>query len=158
MLRSATIATVIIVSLACSRQARVAATQEDAESSKRRGAAIEYDLQRKCSADAKTFFDYLETDVERRAHDEFFNHFNVRLNKCFVVVTHGINSVEDVYSKSLYDAVERREFGHYWWRAQSGRKFWDVPPLECKMLDRACATEEEFDHWLKTYTGDEAGE
>ncbi len=81
-------------------------------------------LQGMCASQAKIFFEYYIKISEfgtpnDRQGDEYTNHFSVKLNKCFILITNRYPySVDDadVYKKDLYDATEKKQYGAYrWW-------------------------------------------
>ena len=116
------------------------------------------DLQTKCASQAKIFFDYFISDSQERQSDEYSNHYNATLSKCFVLIKHGITSVNDIYTKNFFDAIEKKQYGSYAWKSQQGKKYWEVPPFDCTIYSdgnqdtvKACKTEEEFDAFVATY-------
>jgi hypothetical protein len=145
----------LVLLVACAPEDMSRSTRRPADSPSRSSAVQasvkDYQLQRECASDAKAFFDYFETDMRMKSNDEYSNHFNARLGKCFVLITHGITGVNDIYSKTLFDAVERKEYGHYWWQSKPGKKYWEVPPLQCTKQEAQCQSQEEFDTWLKSF-------
>jgi len=59
-------------------------------------------------------------------------------------------------SKTLTDAFEGKVYGNYIWSTQKGKKYWEVPPLECKVTlpsgeEKACHSSDEFDELVKQY-------
>ena len=117
-------------------------------------AVVEYEMQRKCSVDAKSLFNYIEASSPSKGTDELSNHYNAKLNRCFALITHGITNANDIYTKTLFDAVERKQYASYAWASRKDKKFWEVPPLECVTLDGQCSSEEQFDAWVKPYMSD----
>lgn len=72
------------------------------------------ELQTKCASSAKTFFESFVSDPQERQIDEYSNHFNTKLNKCFVLIIrkHQTDTILGYLSdKFLYSAVERKEYG-----------------------------------------------
>ena len=108
-------------------------------------------LQEKCAKNAEEFFNYFVTDLTKRQTDEFSNHYNLKLNKCFVLITHYMGNAHGMYTQDLYDAVEKKVYGSYAWQSQDGKKFWEVPPITCEMLGKTCFSEDEFNAFVKDY-------
>ncbi len=78
------------------------------------------DFQTKCATQAKSFFEYLVPEPKGLnlgdANTEYTNHYNSKLNKCFILITHPQESYYgDVYTKYLYDAVEKVKYGSFEW-------------------------------------------
>jgi hypothetical protein len=147
--RSVVIAALVLLGCSSEKPTAPAAT-----ASPQNRALVEYEMQRKCSADAKSFFDYIEGSSPSKGTDELSNHYNGKLNRCFALITHGITNVNDIYTKTLFDAVERKQYASYAWASRKDKKYWEVPPLECKTLDAQCSSEEQFDAWVKPYMSD----
>ena len=119
--------------------------------------AKSFELQRECAKQAEAFIDYWEKDPQSKLNDEFSNHYNVKLNKCFVLITqypkHPGGSVDNIFEKYLFDAIEKKLYGQYGWAPQEGKKYWEVPPLVCTMLDQTCQSEAEFEAFVNRYMG-----
>jgi hypothetical protein len=123
----------------------------------------DFDLQQKCSQQAKTFFDYYVSDPESKKTAELSNHYNVKLNKCFALIKQYIQtgtgaSFSAGNQEDLYDAVEKKVYGSYSWMSQSPKKYWEVAPLWCdtykdgdKYNHQVCNTEDEFDNFVSPY-------
>src|ERR1035437_1110893 len=76
----------------------------------------DFSLQANCAAQAKAFFEYYVPDLQERQNDEYSNHFNTKLNKCFVLITKPLSPGENSgYYLYLYDAVEKKGYGNYEW-------------------------------------------
>jgi len=88
---------------------------------------------------------------------DFTNHYNERPNKCFVEIgAKDARSVPGTISKSktLSDAFVGKVYGSYIWSTQKGKKYWEVPPLECKVTlpagaEQKCHSCDEFDLLVK---------
>ena len=115
------------------------------------------DLQSKCAKQAQEAFKRDGFEGEKGA--SFSNHYNEKLNKCFV-------RVEDVDWKTapgkvftnriVSDAFEGKVYGEYMWRSDKVKKYWEVPPLRCSVTllsgeEKQCHSSDEFDTLLKTY-------
>ena len=110
-----------------------------------------------CSKYAQSFFDYFEPNGKSSRMDEFTNHYNVKLKKCFVLIKTYTQSnlggdLNMGSGKDLYDAVEKKIYASYSWMSRNGKKYWEVPPLWCDIykydsssVHETCKDEEEFD-------------
>lgn len=135
----------------------------DSETKNAQQQANDFDLSTKCAKQAQDFFEYFVPNLQDRQKDEFSNHYNKKLSKCFVLVKQYIsNNVSGKFSsgtsKDLYDAIEKKVYGSYSWMSDSPKKYWEVPPLWCEMYAdgnqgnlQACKTEGEFDAFTFTY-------
>jgi hypothetical protein len=118
------------------------------------------ELQEKCARQARQDFTQLGWDKDSWAN--FSNHYNERLNKCFVLIesTDAKTVPGTIFqSKHLEDAFEGKVFGDYSWHTQEGKKYWEVPPSECTVTlpsreQKVCNSSEEFDELIRTYMYD----
>jgi hypothetical protein len=112
---------------------------------------LEQDQQ--CSKGAKEFFDANGFANNKSAlADEYENHFNKRLNKCFVLVR--INTLPGnalFLHRALFDVYDGKTIAEYDKRVPIGTAEYEVKPFSCSMLDKNCQTDEEFDAFVKTY-------
>ncbi len=114
------------------------------------------DLQEKCAKQAlKEFKNYWED----RPMADFRNHYNVKLNKCFMQVQsldlHTAPGRRYFY-KILYDAFEGKDYAEYAHMSEKNKADWEVPPFMCKVTllsgeERICHSPEEFDALVKQY-------
>ncbi len=131
---------------------------------------FDVDLQTKCASSAKTFFEYYIPDPQERQNDEYSNHFNTKLNKCFVLVKKPTlpyaTSGGNLYEKDLYDAIEKKQYGRYEWQSKSSVFSRDGFLAACAMFPegdsnnfKLCSpqnkdfdsSEMEFDNFVKGY-------
>lgn len=85
------------------------------------------------------------------------SHVNTKLNRCFVEII-GHNPPTTT-SKILLDAYEQREYATYIWIPKNGRKYWEVPPVECTLkplgaAERKCASDQEYQDFVRPYLED----
>ena len=125
-------------------QSELSKTQDEIASLKKNT----LDNQEKCAKQAKSFFADLKLDND--THD-FENHYNLKLNKCFVLVSKYVAKIDDFASKDLYDAFEQKNYASWAWKSKEDKKYWEVKPFICTMLDAYCQSTEEFDAFVKTY-------
>jgi|SRR5208283_1167912 len=75
-----------------------------------------YDLQGKCGTDAANFFYKIYGDgfAIPGHHYIYSNHYNKKLNKCYILIT-GLSMIEKDNKKDieLYDVQENNPFGYY---------------------------------------------
>lgn len=115
------------------------------------------DLQEKCATQARKEFN--ELGWNKNAMAGFSNHYNTRLNKCFMQIQNtDTRSVKGAIltSRAVSDAFEGVVYGSYIWSTEKGKKYWEVPPLECKVTllsgeEKSCHSSEEFDSLVKQY-------
>jgi hypothetical protein len=115
--------------------------------------------QKMCAEQAKKAFD----DDEQRSRQsgskgtlsDYTSHFDPEKNICYV----RINSISaTVISTIVYDAFERRLFASYGWVNANGKKFWEVKPMECKVLPPkiepiTCQSDDEFNALVEKWFG-----
>lgn len=108
------------------------------------------ELENKCFAAASDFFKEGGFDPKNSG---FQNHYNRKLNKCFINIK-SARIEEDgrlrLY-KALYDVYNRKIYGEYSWRPENGKKYWEVKPSSCFMLDNPCGTIDDYENFVKTY-------
>src|SRR5579859_3222535 len=92
------------------------------------------DSQEKCARQAREEFKLYGWDKDAMAY--VLNHYDAKLNKCFMQVRDtDTRSVPGtiVTSDTVLDAFEGKEYASYIWSTQKNKKYWQVPPLECKV-------------------------
>lgn len=115
------------------------------------------DFQEKCARQAREEFKLYGWDKHQMA--DVSNHYNAELNKCFMEIEDAdAKSVRGqvVASKTVSDAFEGKVYGSYIWSTQKDKKYWEVPPLECKVTslsgeEKVCHSSEEFDELVKQF-------
>ena len=119
------------------------------------GRAANLTLQEQCSRQAERSFKNNGWDKEQLA--SFENHYNVKLNKCFVKTEDtGTKYGSPTVSKSVSDAFEGKIYGNYLWINSKKQKYWEVKPLECTVTassgeEKTCESDQEFDQLIKIY-------
>jgi len=108
-------------------------------------------MQEKCAKAAKEFFQ--EEGFSNKSMANYRSHYNKKLNKSFVEISCMDNLGDGIFnvSKTLYDVFERKVYAEYAWQSQKGKKYWEVKPYLCRMLDKSGETEKEFDDFVKQY-------
>ena len=95
---------------------------------------LDYKLQKQCGEDSERFFKKTYNDSFEGFYE---NHYNKKLNKCFIMVTNMKTSW-----KTFYDVNESKIDGLY-----SG------DGVSCSVFDKKCKlkTEKEWDSFVKPY-------
>jgi hypothetical protein len=118
------------------------------------------DLQEKCANQAREEFkrEGWEELKSKGGLNDFSDHFNPKVNKCFVLIesTDPKNDGTVFVSKTLSDAFEGKLYGEYNWKSDKVKKYWQVPPFMCKVTlpsgeEKICHSDDEFDALVKQY-------
>jgi hypothetical protein len=111
------------------------------------------DLQEKCAKQAREEFKNYWQDSEGA---DFTNHYNAKLNRCFIRVqyidTRTVRGTIFNYSE-VFDAFERKVYAQWDWHTEKDKKYWQVPPTECKVTlpsgEQICRSSDEYDSLVK---------
>jgi hypothetical protein len=123
---------------------------------KAKTASLEF--QEKCSKQA--WETYAENGWKKEPMASFTNHYNDKMNKCFVLVQNTTQSKPFngtfFTNKILFDAFEGKSYGEYDWRSDKVKKYWEVAPFNCKGTllsgeEKFCHSSDEFDDIVKLY-------
>lgn len=116
----------------------------------------DYELQVKCGKQSEEKFEkYYGSNGMTKTEDgdqllsNYENHYNKKLHKCFVILTTTNYTVKKetgvLTMKNLYDINENKEYGSF-------SKFQNNnSPIVCKVLDKFCKSEKEWDKLVKPY-------
>jgi hypothetical protein len=114
------------------------------------------ELQEKCARQAREEF---KTYWEFRESADFTDHYNTKLNKCFILIqfvdTKTVSG--DIWTyKELFDAFEGKDYAEYDWKMDKLKKYWEVPPIVCKVTlpsgeETICRSSDEFNSLVKQY-------
>ena len=113
------------------------------------------DSQAKCANQARTVFKEMGWDKEFLT--VYTSHYDQKLNRCYIQV---YNSKADRGSASVYrfvqDAFEGKGYAEYSWINNTGKKYWEVKPVLCKVTllsgeEKICSSMEEFEELIKVY-------
>jgi hypothetical protein len=110
--------------------------------------------QAQCAAQAHEAFKLYGWEKEPGA--SFVNHYNEKLNKCFVeIASLGPSSGT---SKVVIDAYEGTDYGDYFWVPAKDKKWWEVPPIQCLVKlpsgeRKVCTSSAEFSALLEENYG-----
>jgi len=112
----------------------------------------EYDLQEKCRKSASEFFathfgSGNTNDDYGRTIDTYMNHYNKKLNKCFILIDEKVYPKDQLIhmteSRILFDANENKEYGSA--GTMNDGSFY------CDMLNKECCSINEWNTLLEPY-------
>jgi hypothetical protein len=115
------------------------------------------ELQQKCAQQSSV--EFKGQGWERDPMTNITNHYNAKVNKCFIKVT-SINSHEQPHvltvTKTVMDAFEGKVYGEYMWINNRGKQDSLVEPAECRVTslsgeETVCNSIEEFESWAKQF-------
>jgi len=115
------------------------------------------ELQDRCAKQA--LLEYRLEGYEKEKLAAFTNHYNPKVNKCFMRVDNTDTTTQRgiiIVSKTLSDAFEHKEYGQYFWRTDGKKKYWEVEPYMCSVTlpsgeKKTCHSDDEFDTLTKVY-------
>ncbi len=125
------------------------------ESIKTAAVIAKLELQGKCANQAKA--SYAEGGWLKEQLATYTNHYNPKLTKCFMEVQSTTVQGGDVFNnKYVSDAYEGKNYAEYAWKAEKGKKYWEVAPFMCKVEKLSgevvyCKTTEEFEELVKQF-------
>ena len=116
------------------------------------------ELQSKCAKQAQEEFN--SEGWSKDALAGFTNHYNAKLNKCFIQVdstdpkTAGDGTI--FTSTTVSDAFVGKVYGEYNWKSDKVKKYWEVAPFMCKVTSPSgqetfCHSDDEFKTAMKQY-------
>lgn len=115
------------------------------------------DLQAKCSEQARKAFADLEIPKNEKNVASYENHYNAKLNKCFIHVEHHAYTPGTIWThRHVFDAFEGKVYGAYMWHTDKVKKYWEVPPIKCEVTlpsgeKKDCHSNDEFTELVKVY-------
>jgi hypothetical protein len=153
---------VLLVATGCDTSERIAKIEKqnkelEAQVSKR-DAAVDYDLQAKCSKDAKVWFhDNWQSDGDTVLLN-YTNHYNKAMNKCFVMVEYHYTTDKATGSwanlMSLWDMYENAQFAdfaeHHYVRYKPKIET-SEELITCKVAGTKCTAIEQFNSLVRPY-------
>ena len=112
-------------------------------------AAGNWERELQCSKRAEELFN-ASSWSEKNSGASYENHFNHRLDKCFILVK-SMNSVGSTrnFSKTLLDVNDGKDLALWNKQVPSGVGDYAIKPDLCDILDKQCQTDEEFDAFVK---------
>jgi len=113
------------------------------------------DAQAKCAQQARIAFS--ESGLDKQAMRGYTNHYNQRLNKCFVK----LNSLKGegkglATYKQVQDAFEGKSYAEYFSANIKGEPVWSVKPTVCLVTmqsgeEKYCESDKEFEELVRVY-------
>lgn len=127
---------------------------------KKTSATADYDLQAKCSKDARGWFNENWSRDKDTLLLDFTNHYNKNLNKCFILVEFHYSTDKEgswTSSMTMWDVYENSKYGEV-------RKSTDIltkPEYRtdehvygCEVAGQKCKSVEEFNGLVRSYLND----
>ena len=105
-----------------------------------------YELQERCGKSASEMFGKDFPKEERKGLENFENHYNVRLNKCFMLEDNMLTTRDQgkVYQTRLLTLVD----------VHGNKAVASFSPLNCDVQEKKCRTEEEFRVLIRPFMED----
>ncbi|MBR0752724.1 hypothetical protein JQ604_11060 [Bradyrhizobium jicamae] len=105
-----------------------------------------YELQERCGKRAEQIFEKDFPVGERKGLEQFENHYNVRLNRCFMLEENTMTMKDAGASKSyklltLVDVNDNKVYGSF-------------GPLNCDVQNSPCKSEQEFRSLIRQFMED----
>jgi hypothetical protein len=152
------IATMLIVSGCDDPQRTARVEKENAELKAQlneKNITRNYDLEARCSKDAKAWFhEHYQPDKDTLLLD-FTNHYNLASNQCFVLVELHLNTGGEgswVNNMSLWNVYENSRYGNFSEDHDIDSKNGSTNHVfECEMLGSECTTINQFNGLAQTY-------
>jgi len=147
---------------------RIAKLEKDSAALKakvdKQSAAENFELQGKCAKDARVWFNMNASRDKDTILLDFTNHYNVKRNRCFIMIEHHFNSHlagdrGDSWSNmlSLFDVYENAKYAefsenHYTYFKPTISTSNEV--ISCEVQGTKCSTEDEFYKLTGSYMND----
>jgi hypothetical protein len=118
--------------------------------------------QKVCADQAKKFFMGTEysDDSKHPIKNEFTSHYDASKKICYVRIDYNTRAdpKETMITSYVFDAFEGRNVASYNWISQTGKKYWEVKPIECSVKPAGgekiyCKTTQEFEDAVEKYFG-----
>jgi outer membrane murein-binding lipoprotein Lpp len=117
--------------------------------------AANLDTQAKCAQQARIAFN--ESGLDKQAMRGYTNHYNQKLNSCFVRLNSLKAAGKDLATyTSVQDAFEGKSYAEYFSANIKGEPPWSVKPSVCMVTmasgeDKDCESKKEFEELVKVY-------
>lgn len=149
---------VLLVVMGCGQDEKIANLEKQNEELKAEAekshTTADYDLQAKCSKDAKTWFNENWSRDKDTELLDFTNHYNKSMNKCFILVeynyTLGDGSARWVNDMTLWDVYENAKYASFDETHMMTART-DDRVITCELSDKKCKTGEEFNDLVRPY-------
>ena len=156
-----TLGMILLTAIGCDTDQKIGRLEKQAEELKaevnKNRAAIDYDLQAKCSRDAKTWFKENYLPDKNTLLLNHTNHYNKSLNKCYVSVENHYLVWGDIVSGawindiSLWDIYENTEYGNFTVNHMMSKSVSTDKVMTCELFDKKCTTIEQFNALVRPY-------
>ncbi|MGC2420091.1 MAG: hypothetical protein WA405_00405 [Candidatus Acidiferrales bacterium] len=143
---------ILVAASGCDTSGRISRLERQNEDFKaemeKNSAAVDYDLQAKCSKDARAWFNENWSSDKNTMLLDFNNHYNKALNKCFILVEYHYStgvSASWMNSMTLWDVYENLKYGNL--SENHSIDFKSEPRDEvitCEVADKKCTTSDQF--------------
>ncbi len=150
------------MAIGCDTEKRISRLERQTEELKaevgKNRTVADYDLQAKCSQDAKVWFSENYSNDNKTLLLNHTNHYNKSLNKCFVAVENhyslwgNLANGAWVKSATIWDVYENSKYGELAENHMiSNSTEFKALLLVCEVLDKKCSTAEEFNALVRPY-------
>jgi hypothetical protein len=115
--------------------------------------ATKWEQEQQCARSAAKFYNE-STWSQSNVSGGFDNHFNHKLNKCFILVSTTTSQGNNLFFYRVLMDVNggtQSALASYDKQVPSGVADYMVKPFMCDMLDKFCKSEEEFNAFVKPY-------
>ena len=115
--------------------------------------SAKWQQERQCSKSAADFYNG-STWADSNVSAGYDNHFNPKLDKCFILVKTANSLGGSLFLYRVLMNVNggtNSALGEYDKEVPKGVADYMVKPFVCRMLDKNCQTDEEFDSFVKSY-------
>jgi hypothetical protein len=158
----------LLLTIACDLPDRVSRLEKKSEELDTRVSKNEttadYDLQAKCSKDARAWFNENWSRDKDTVLLDFSNHYNKKGNKCFIFVEYHYNnrfvgqggtgwtnhmSLWDIYENSKYGEFVENHYTYFKPTITTSDQL-----VTCDMFDQKCKSMDEFNSFMRPYLND----
>lgn len=109
-----------------------------------------------CAQQAERAFRSAQDSSDPRGLDYFVSHYEPASTQCFVEIDRwSISKGTSIVTRSISNAISGEPLGTYGW-ANKGKKYWEVKPTMCEVIDRNghtkyCESDDEFTELARQY-------
>jgi hypothetical protein len=153
----------LLVAAGCDNSARITRLEkqdQELQAEQKKGQATpDFDLQARCSKDARAWFNETWSRDKDTIVLDFTNHYNKSLNKCFILIEfHYVFGKEEswVNDMTLWDVYENSKYGNFseTHEASVKRNYLNDRVSVCRLWEKKCKTLEEFNGLVRPYMND----
>jgi len=152
---------VLLMAIGCGQDKKIAILEKQNQELKaemeKSHTTADYDLQAKCSKDARTWFNETWSGTKGAIFLDFTNHYNKSMNKCFILTEYHFSAGEApswANSMALWDVYENAKYAdflenHLTYFKPTVRTEENV--ITCELGDSKCKSIGEFSDLTKPY-------